>query len=54
MSRPENPHNILVVEDEWLTAIDIKMMIEDLGRRVVGPASNVATAMDLIEAHKIS
>jgi len=53
MSRPENPRNILVVEDEWLIAIDIQMMIEDLGHRVVGPASNVATAMELIEGHKI-
>ncbi|WP_108485323.1 response regulator [Oceaniglobus ichthyenteri] len=53
MSRPENSHNILVVEDEWLIAIDMQMMIEDLGYRVVGPASNVAAAMNLIENHKI-
>ena len=49
MSRPEHIHNILVVEDEWLIAIDIQMMIEDLGYHVVGPASSVAAAMSLIE-----
>lgn len=53
MSRPEHIHNILVVEDEWLIAIDIQMMIEDLGYHVVGPASSVAAAMSLIENHKI-
>ncbi len=31
MSWPENIRNILVVEDEWLIAIDIQMMIEDHG-----------------------
>lgn len=53
MSRPENSHNILVVEDEWLIAIDVQMMIENMGHRVVGPASNVANAISLIKKHKI-
>jgi two-component SAPR family response regulator len=53
MLRPEDIHKILVVEDEWLIALDIQMMIEDQGHRVVGPARNVATAMGLIEDHKI-
>lgn len=51
MSWPENIRNILVVEDEWLIAIDIQMMIEDHGHRVVGPARNVATALGLIGNH---
>ncbi len=54
MSQSEKVSNILVVEDEWLIAIDIKMIIEDQGHQVVGcPASNVAAAMKLIEAHQI-
>lgn len=53
MSRSESAYNILVVEDEWLIALDIQMMIEDQGHRVIGPASNVATAFGLIEDHKV-
>lgn len=53
MSRPQITHNILVVEDEWLIAIDIQMMIEDQGHSVIGPANNVTTALGLIEDHKI-
>lgn len=53
MSRPETIRNILVVEDEWLIAIDIQMMIEDLGHRVVGPANNVTTALELIENDEV-
>jgi len=49
MSRPETIFNILVVEDEWLIAMDMQMMIEDQGHRVIGPANNVATALELIE-----
>jgi len=53
MSRPENTYNILVVEDEWLIAIDIQMMIEDEGHRVIGPANNAATALELIENDEV-
>ncbi|WP_138934681.1 response regulator [Roseovarius arcticus] len=49
MSAPEKRCRILVVEDEWLIAMDTAMMIEDEGHVVVGPAPNVVTAMDLIQ-----
>ena len=53
MTAPENPSRILVVEDEWLIAMDTAMMIEDEGHLVVGPAANVAAAMDLIKDNSI-
>lgn len=53
MPRPETAHNILVVEDEWLIACDIEMMIEEQGHKVIGPAQNVAEAQALIKATQI-
>lgn len=53
MSSPEKPRNILVVEDEWLIALDLSMLIEELGHVVVGPAQNVVGALELIEGCEI-
>lgn len=53
MSTPEERRRILVVEDEWLIAMDTAMMIEDQGHVVVGPAANIAMAMDLIHGSSI-
>lgn len=39
----------LIVEDEWLVAMDIKGMMEVLGWRIIGPATSVEVAMTLIE-----
>ncbi|MCF7701767.1 response regulator [Loktanella sp. M215] len=46
-------HNILIVEDEWLIALDMEMVIKDLGHTVIGPAANVAAALLLIERSEI-
>lgn len=40
---------ILVVEDEMLIAFYIEDCLSDLGHHVVGPASRVVKALDLIE-----
>ncbi len=44
---------ILVVEDEWLIAQHLSMLLEDLGCEVVGPVATVAEAIDKIAAEKI-
>lgn len=41
---------VLVVEDEPLVAMDIEVCLSQAGFRVVGPAANVESAMELIEA----
>jgi CheY-like chemotaxis protein len=42
-------HPILVVEDEFLIALDIVAALEQAGIPVVGPASTVADALAAIE-----
>lgn len=44
---------VLVVEDEMLVAMMIEDMLEEFGCTVVGPASRVAAAFDLIETEEI-
>jgi len=44
---------ILVVEDEWLIAMDIEGMLEDAGFAVCGPAGRVDEALALIETRRV-
>ncbi|MBM3606098.1 MAG: response regulator [Alphaproteobacteria bacterium] len=44
MNQPKPPLSILVVEDEFLIAMDIEMMIEDAGHRVI---ATVVSAQDV-------
>ena len=44
--------NVLVVEDEWLIAEDLKTSLEDLGCRVLGPAPSCAAALEIIWREK--
>lgn len=53
MSPPEKSFNILVVEDEWLIALDLAMLVEEQGHIVIGPASTVPGALALIDAKHI-
>ncbi len=53
MPSPETACNILVVEDEWLIALDLSMLIEEQGHVVIGPAQTVAGALELIAAHAL-
>lgn len=39
----------LVVEDEFLIALDLTYMLEDMGIEVLGPAPSVGAALDLLE-----
>lgn len=41
---------ILIVEDEYLIAMDLALELGDLGAEVVGPAGSVDEALELIEA----
>lgn len=41
MERPKPPLNVLIVEDEPLLAMDVEMMVEDAGHRVIGEAASL-------------
>lgn len=41
---------VLVVEDDFLIAMDVEMMLEQEGHRVLGPATSIARALSLLEA----
>jgi CheY-like chemotaxis protein len=43
---------ILVVEDEYLIAIELKRWLQGAGAEVVGPTPGVDQALDLIEDHQ--
>jgi CheY-like chemotaxis protein len=43
-----NNKKILIVEDEYIIALDLKMMFEDLGFEVIGIADSCETALDSI------
>jgi DNA-binding response OmpR family regulator len=40
---------VLVVEDEFLIAMDLELLLERHGWRVLGPAATVAAALRLLE-----
>jgi DNA-binding response OmpR family regulator len=40
---------VLIVEDDFLIAMDLQQMLEGRGWRVIGPAANVRTALRLLE-----
>jgi DNA-binding response OmpR family regulator len=42
--------NILIVEDETMVAMLVEDMLLDLGHTPVGPASNIASAMAIIDS----
>jgi two-component SAPR family response regulator len=45
---PEGNARILVVDDEWLIAATLEMMLQEIGHEVLGPAPNVGQALMLI------
>ncbi|ULB12456.1 response regulator (plasmid) [Cereibacter azotoformans] len=47
--RPSRGLSVLIVEDEFLIALDLQMMLEDAGHSVLGPAGTVAAALRLLE-----
>jgi PAS domain S-box-containing protein len=48
------PSSILIVEDEAVVALDLKMQLEDLGYRVVGIADDAEQAMQMARQHRPS
>ncbi|HEX6101539.1 MAG TPA: response regulator [Alphaproteobacteria bacterium] len=45
--RPLNGLKILLVEDEFFVALELKSMLHDLGAEVVGPVGRLNSARDL-------
>lgn len=45
---------ILVVEDEWMIAEHLSMLLEDMECEVVGPVATVADALEKIRADEIN
>jgi CheY-like chemotaxis protein len=46
---PISQKRVLVVEDEYLVAMDMSAYLEAAGAQVVGPASNVSAALEAVE-----
>jgi DNA-binding response OmpR family regulator len=46
--QPQNATTVLVVEDDFLIALDIKSELERAGYGVLGPANTVQSAMTLV------
>ncbi|MFL6726231.1 MAG: hypothetical protein ACJ8FS_06940 [Sphingomicrobium sp.] len=44
---------VLIAEDNLYVALDLSNAIEDMDGRVVGPASTVAEALQLLEQHSV-
>ena len=49
---PGRPLRVLVVEDEAIIAMEIEMMLQDLGAEVVGIAMTAEEAVRLAETHR--
>jgi len=56
MSEPENgeiePQTVLVVEDEFFIAIELESVLRRSGFDVLGPASSVDQALDLLKSQR--
>lgn len=53
MSSSKAAVNILVVEDEWLIAMDLALQIEERGHVVLGPVQDVSAALELIDRQSV-
>jgi len=49
---PASPLRVVIVEDEAIIAMELEMLLEDLGAEVVGIASSAAEAEDLVNAYR--
>jgi CheY-like chemotaxis protein len=45
---------VLIAEDNLYVALDLSNALEDMNGRVVGPASTVAEALQLLEQHHVA
>ena len=44
---------LLVVEDEFLSAIELERMVKEIGGEIVGPASTLAKAWELVRNERV-
>lgn len=51
-SGPMSGMSVLVVEDEFIVAYDMQMLLEEQGARVIGPASTLAEAQQLLKSER--
>lgn len=51
---PMSGMTVLVVEDDFIVAYDMQMMLEEQGARVLGPASSLAEAQALLATERPS
>lgn len=54
LDRPLAGHRILVVEDEYLIAMDAKRWLMAAGAIVIGPVPSVSKALDLLENNELA
>ena len=47
-TRSMNTNSVLIVEDEAIVALDLKLQLEDLGYDIVGMAASGEQALDLL------
>lgn len=47
-------HALLVVEDDYLVAMEICRWLEEARYEVIGPAASVREALSLLQSHSIS
>ena len=47
--RPPSSRLVLVVEDEFLIAMDLELLLQEHGWRVLGPAATVVEALRLLQ-----
>ncbi|BAY92877.1 MULTISPECIES: hybrid sensor histidine kinase/response regulator [unclassified Tolypothrix] len=52
MAQQSSKPSILIVEDEWVIALDIKQHLKKLGYNVSGTANSAEKALELVAAHK--
>ncbi len=45
---------ILIVEDDWVIAMDMSDLVEELGGEVVGPAGELAQGLALAESEELA
>jgi len=53
MIQAKSSNTILVVEDAFLVGLQLKDDLESIGYRVIGPASNVTKAINLINENAV-
>lgn len=46
-------HRILIVEDNFVMALDLSLMVEELGGAVIGPAGRLDEGMALAETNEV-